>query len=189
MATKKSTKKVKNTKVKTEKVVKEEKQEKAGFLIITGHDKNPFVKFWNWGWGIYYSNPEFWNYVIVGAITTVLCIAVKLGLLATCLDQTNGVELQIAEVISWAVAVVFAFITNKFIVFKSKTNNIIKEFLQFTSGRVFTQLIQMGIMFIFVTWLKLDSDLWVLFFTIACQVMQIFVNYFISKLIVFKKKA
>ena len=41
-------------------------------LIIKGHDKNPLVKFWNWGWGIYYKNVEFWNYVIVGLLTTVV---------------------------------------------------------------------------------------------------------------------
>lgn len=43
-------------------------------LIIKGHDKNPFVKFWNWGWGIYYKNPEIWNYLIVGLLTTVVSL-------------------------------------------------------------------------------------------------------------------
>lgn len=193
MSTKKKTKK--NSSVKTNKVkdieIKEEKKEKAGFLIITGHDKNPLVKFWNWGWGIYYGNPEFWNYVIVGAITTILCIAFKLTLLHTVLDQTNGFELQIAEVASWAFAVVIAYILNRIVVFKSKTKGkyMLKEIINFVNARIFTQVIQMGIMFVFVTALKLDSDGWVLFFTLLCQVMQIVVNYIISKLITFKKKA
>jgi len=156
-------------------------------LIIKGHDKNPFVKFWNWGWGIYYKNPEVWNYLIVGGLTTVIAIASKFILLGTCLDQTNGLELQIAEVISWFLAVLFAFFANRIFVFKSKEKNIIKELIPFAGGRVFTQLIQMGIMFIFVTLLKLDSDMWVIVFSLICQVMQIVVNYFISKFIVFKK--
>lgn len=156
-------------------------------LIIKGHDKNPFVKFWNWGWGIYYKNPEVWNYLIVGGLTTIISIASKLLLLKTVLDQTNGLELQIAEIISWFIAVVFAYVTNKMFVFKSKSTHIIKEILSFTGGRVFTQVIQMFIMFFFITFLKLNSDLWVLVFTLICQIMQILVNYIISKLIVFKK--
>ena len=156
-------------------------------LIIKGHDKNPFVKFWNWGWGIYYKNPEVWNYLIVGGLTTVIAIASKFILLGTCLDQHNGLELQIAEIISWLLAVLFAFFANRIFVFKSKEKNIIKELIPFAGGRVFTQLIQMAIMFIFVTLLKLDSNTWVVVFSLICQVMQIVVNYFISKFIVFKK--
>ena len=70
----------------------------TGKLIIKGHDKNPLVKFWNWGWGIYYSNTELWNYVIVGALTTVVALGTKFGLLFTCLDAKNGLQLQIAEI-------------------------------------------------------------------------------------------
>ena len=66
---------------------------------------------------------------------------------------------------------------------------MLKEIINFVNARIFTQVIQMGIMFVFVTALKLDSDGWVLFFTLLCQVMQIVVNYIISKLITFKKKA
>lgn len=162
------------------------KQEKK--LIIKGHDKNPFVKFWNWGWNIYYKNTELWNYLIVGGLTTILAIGSKLVLLKTLLDQTNGIELQIAEIVSWFIAVLFAFFANRIVVFKSKEKNIIKELVPFAGGRIFTQVIQMGIMFVFVTLMKLDSDSWVLVFTLICQVMQIVVNYFISKFIVFKKK-
>lgn len=160
---------------------------KAGKLIIEGHDKNPLVKFWNWGWGIYYKNPEVWNYLIVGGLTTVIAIASKLILLKTIFDQTDGFELQCAEVVAWFFAVAFAYIANRIFVFKSKSKNIIKEIAGFMSGRIGTQLIQMLIMFIFVTWLKLDSDAWVLTFTLICQVMQIVLNYVISKLFVFKK--
>jgi len=164
------------------------KKRGTGKLIIIGHDKNLFVKFWNWGWGVYYSDTELWNYVIVGALTTVVALGTKFGLLATCLDQKNGLELQIAEIISWLVALIFAYVANKLFVFKVKGSNIIKEFLSFTSGRVFTQVLQMLIMWGFVTRLKLDSNAWVVFWSLVCQVMQIVFNYVISKLFVFKKK-
>ncbi len=157
-------------------------------LIYKKKTKNPFILFWNWGWNIYYDNPEVWNYLIVGGLTTLISIVSKLALLKTVLDQTNGLELQIAEVISWILAVSFAYITNRIFVFKSKSKEILKEIFGFVSGRVFTQLLQMLIMFIFVTLLKLNSDTWVLVFTLICQVMQIVVNYIISKLFVFKRK-
>ena len=156
-------------------------------LVYKKKTKNPILLFWNWGWNIYYDNPEVWNYLIVGGLTTVLSIAVKLLLLKTVFDQTDGLQLQLAEIVSWIIAVLFAYVTNRIFVFKSKSKNIIKELINFTSGRVFTQLIQMLIMFIFVTLLTLNSDTWVLIFTLICQVMQIVLNYIISKLFVFKK--
>ena len=156
-------------------------------LVYKKKTKNPILLFWNWGWNIYYDNPEVWNYLIVGGLTTVLAIVSKLLLLKFVFDQTDGVELQLAEIVSWVIAVLFAYTTNRIFVFKSKDKNIVREFISFTGGRVFTQLIQMLIMFIFVTLLTLNTDTWVLIFTLICQVMQIVLNYIISKLFVFKK--
>lgn len=136
---------------------------------------------------IYKKNEELYSYLIIGFFTVLINISSKFLLLKTILDQTNGIELQYAEIISWIVAVVFAYITNKLIVFKTKKTNIIKEFFSFISGRIFTQILQMIIMFIFVTHLQLNTDILVLIFTIICQIMQIVLNYIISKLIVFKK--
>ena len=158
----------------------------TGKLIIKGHDKNPLVKFWNWGWGIYYKNPEVWNYLIVGGLTTVIAIVSKMLLLNTVFNPKVPIELQYSEVVSWILAVLFAYVANKLFVFKTNGTNIIKEIIGFMGGRIFTQLIQMFIMWLFVSHYKLDSNTWVLVFTLICQVMQIVVNYIISKLIVFK---
>ena len=42
-------------------------------------------------------------------------------------------------------------------------------------------------MWFFVTLLKLDSNLWVIIWTIVAQILVIVGNYIISKLFVFKK--
>ena len=141
-------------------------------------------------WNLYKKYEEIINYLIVGGLTTVVAIGSKLLLLFTILDQTNGLELQIAEIISWFLAVTFAYVTNRIFVFKSKTNGskCAREILNFFEGRILTQIIQMFIMWFFVTLLKLDSNVWVLVFTLVCQVMQIVLNYVISKLLVFKKR-
>ena len=138
---------------------------------------------------LYKKYEEIINYLIVGGLTTVVAIGLKLLLLFTILDQTNGLELQIAEIISWFLAVLFAYITNRIFVFKSKTkgSKSVKEIINFFKGRILTQVIQMFIMYIFVTLLKLDSNFWILFFTLVCQIMQVVLNYIISKLLVFKK--
>lgn len=142
-------------------------------------------------WNLYKKYEEIINYLIVGGLTTIVAIGSKLLLLFTILDQTNGLELQIAEVISWFLAVTFAYVTNRIFVFKSKTkgSKCAIEILNFFKGRIATQIIQMFIMWFFVTLLKLDSNVWVLVFTLVCQIMQIVLNYVISKLLVFKKES
>lgn len=157
-------------------------------LIIKKHTNNPLVKFWNWGWNIYYKNPELWNYLIAGFLATLVTISSKMIFLKTFLDQTNGIDLQIAEVLSWCIGVTTAYLANKFLVFKTKNVNLLKEICSFVAARVFTQLLQMGIMYVFVTYLELNTDAWVLVFTLICAIMQIVVNYIISKLYTFKKK-
>lgn len=141
-------------------------------------------------WNLYKKYEEIINYLVVGGLTTIVAIGSKFLLLATILDQTNGLELQMAEIISWLLAVTFAYVTNRIFVFKSKTkgSKCIREIFNFFKGRIATQLIQMFIMWFFVTLLKLDSNVWVLVFTLVCQVMQIVLNYVISKLLVFKKR-
>lgn len=138
---------------------------------------------------LYKKYEEIINYLIIGGLTTVVGVGSKLLLLFTILDQTDGVQLQIAEIISWVLAVLFAYFTNRAFVFKSKIKGKkqTKEAFDFIKGRIFTQLIQMLIMWVFVTILKLNSDFWVVVFTLICQIMQIILNYIISKFLVFKK--
>ena len=160
------------------------KMAKEKRLLIKGHDKNPFVKFWNWGWGIYYKNPEIWNYLIVGGLTTLVSIVSK-WLLFLVLDPKDSLQLQIAVIISWILSVSFAYITNRIFVFQSKSKEYIKEISTFVGGRVLTLVLEMIIMGVFVTWLHQNEYV----FTILSQVIILVLNYIISKLFVFKKEA
>ena len=72
--------------------------------------------------------------------------------------------------------------------FRIWATNILKEFISFVLARVFTLVLEMLIMFIFVTYLKLNSDIWVIIWSLVAQVVVIVVNYILSKLIIFKKK-
>lgn len=137
---------------------------------------------------LYKKYEEIINYLIIGVLTTVVNLAVKYALLFTVLNASDATQLQIAVVISWVVACIFAYITNRKIVFKSKSRKILKEFTAFVSARIFTLILEMLIMFIFVTLLKLDSDLWVVIWPLVAQVVVIVVNYVLSKLVIFKKE-
>lgn len=137
---------------------------------------------------LYKKYEEVINYLVMGILATGVNLAVKYALLFTILDASNSTQLQVAVIVSWIVACLFAYITNRIVVFKSKSKNILKEFIYFVGARVFTLVLEMLIMFIFVTKFKLNSDLWVIIWSLVAQIVVIVVNYILSKLIIFKKK-
>ena len=136
---------------------------------------------------LYIKYKEIINYLIFGVLTTLVNLITKYILLFTILDPTNGFQLQIAIIISWIVAVIFAYFTNRKFVFESKNENKLKEFISFVVARIATLLLEMFIMWFFVTLLKLNSDLYVVIFTLVAQVAVVIGNYIFSKLFVFKK--
>lgn len=137
---------------------------------------------------LYLKYKEIINYLIFGVLTTVVSLATKYLLLFTILDASNAVQLQIAVVTSWVTACLFAYITNRIWVFESKSKEILKEMTKFFAARLATLGMEMLIMFIFVTVLGLNTDMWVVVWTLVSQVVIIIGNYVLSKLIVFKDK-
>ena len=136
---------------------------------------------------VYKKNEEVVNYLIMGVLATIVNIGVKYALLFTILDPKNALELQVAVLISWVVAVLFAYCTNRKIVFKSKEENILKEFTSFIVARIITLIMEMIIMWFFVTLLKLNTNILVAIITIFAQAVVIVSNYVFSKLFIFKK--
>ena len=136
---------------------------------------------------LYIKYKEIINYLIFGVLTTLVNLITKYILLFTVLNPTNGFQLQIAIIVSWIVAVIFAYFTNRKFVFESKNQNKLKEFMSFVVARIATLLLEMFIMWFFVTLLKLNSDLYVVIFTLVAQVSVIIGNYIFSKLFVFRK--
>ena len=144
---------------------------------------NPLKRFWNWGWSIYHKNEEIWNYLIVGGLTTVVSLLTYYICVLTFLNPNNAIELQIANIISWIIAIAFAYITNRVFVFRSKEKNIKKEATSFVASRITTLLLEMLTMFILVTLLTFNDKI----SKIIAQIIVIVGNYIISKLFVFKK--
>ena len=137
---------------------------------------------------LYKKNKEIINYLIVGAMTTLVSLVVKYALLFTILKAEDGIQLQIAVVTSWIVAVLFAYFTNRKFVFESKEKNIGKEMTKFISTRIITLIMESAILWFFITFLKMNSDIEVVIWTIIAQVIIIIANYVFSKIFVFNKK-
>lgn len=92
----------------------------------------------------------------------------------------------IANIISWVIAVTFAFVTNRIWVFQASTKTLvefIKQMASFFVGRVMTLIIEEIILLVFISILGFDS----MIVKIVAQIVVIVFNYAISKLVVFRK--
>ena len=132
---------------------------------------------------------EMIRYLIIGVLTTVVSLVVKYALLFTVLDAKEPIELQISVVASWFIAVIFAYVTNRTFVFKSENKQIVKEILLFFSSRIVTLLMESVILWFFITYLKLNTDFYVVVWTLLTQVIVIVGNYILSKFLVFTNKS
>ena len=128
-------------------------------------------------------------YIIFGGLTTIVDWSVSFTLYYLWGDAIEATPWLIhgANVIAWVAAVAFAYVTNRIWVFESKRRgvlSIIGEIVAFAGGRVLTLLLQEAIMAIFFTWLGFNEYI----VKIAAAVLVVILNYFISKLLVFRKK-
>lgn len=125
---------------------------------------------------------EIFLYLVFGVLTTIVALGVYYALVFTVLDPENPVQLQIANVLSWICAVLFAYFTNRKWVFESKSQNVAAEMVKFFSARIFSLILDMLIMLVFVSILKMNDKI----IKLASQVVVVVVNYLLSKLFVFR---
>lgn len=98
-----------------------------------------------------------------------------------------GLYEQIANVLSWIICVIFAYVTNRTFVFKSKVKgckNIIVECKDFMAARILTLVMENAILFVMIDLLLIHN----MIAKIVGQIVVIVSNYFLSKLWIFKKK-
>ena len=132
--------------------------------------KNVFIKY-----------QSFLLYVIFGVLTTIVNIIVFF-ILYNMLHTGHN----IAYVVAWFWAVLFAYLTNRVWVFHSTsttTASIIKEVWQFYLARVLTGIIGYFILTFGVDLLHQDANIW----NIIQNIFVIVSNFVLSKLIIFKK--
>lgn len=118
----------------------------------------------------------FW-YVVFGVLTTVVNILSYL-----LFARIFNVNYIYSNIIAWFLSVLFAYITNRIWVFESKSSNIIKEASYFFAGRIFSGVLDTGLMYVFIDLLSFGDE----FSKVIIQVIVVIVNYVLSKYVVFK---
>ena len=120
-------------------------------------------------------------YLIFGVLTTLVNYAVYLPCF-----HLLGFSASVSNVIAWAAAVIFAFVTNKPSVFRSfdwSRDVVLPEFTKVTATRLGSGALETVILFLAVDLLRWDGTLWKL----ITSVLVVVLNYVGSKLLVFKK--
>lgn len=116
-------------------------------------------------------------YVIFGVLTTVVNFIVYLFF-----ARLLGVNYIISNILAWFFSVLFAYVTNRIWVFESKNINIFKEVALFFGGRIFSGVVDTGLLYLFVDVLSIGDFI----SKIIIQFIVVVLNYVFSKLIVFK---
>lgn len=127
---------------------------------------------------------EIIAYLIVGVLNTLVSWAAWFICAYTVLDAQVVWQNVALSMISWVVGVVFGYFMNRKYVFKSHEPNILKEFLQFSGGRVSTGILDPVMMVLMVNIMHIHEG----FSKIVVSGFVMVGNYIISKLFVFKKK-
>ncbi len=130
---------------------------------------------------------SLWNraavrYVFFGGCTTLVNL-ISFWLLR----RFTPLSINLSNVISIFLAIVFAFLVNGAFVFHSQTKGLagkLVEFLKFFGGRLSTMLIEVGGVWLLAEVLRLDE----FFAKFATQFIVLVLNFFISKYFVFQRK-
>lgn len=121
-------------------------------------------------------------YCLFGVFTTV----VNIGSFYV-FNSIFSIEENISNTIAVLIAVLFAYFTNRKLVFDSKASNlkeIALEFLKFIVGRAFTMFVELVGFWFLATLLGIHE----LVSKITITILVIILNFFISKFFAFKNK-
>ena len=132
-------------------------------------------------WPFYVKYKEPLLYLFFGGLTTLISIFVF-----WLFNGPFGLNELVANLISWVLAVLFAFLTNKTWVFQSggQEKSFLSLMLSFYAGRLLTLGVEELLLLVFITWLGFNS----MAVKIVAQIVVIVLNYVISKLLVFRNK-
>lgn len=120
-------------------------------------------------------------YLIFGFLTMVISVATFAIFIQIGFDE------HISNILSWIIAVLFAFVTNKIFVFEDKEKEfkiVVNQIIKFFFSRLFTLFLEEAIIYVFVTRLNYGA----IFIKLIAQIIVIILNYILSKKIAFNNK-
>lgn len=156
----------------------------------------------------YRKHKEIILYLLFGAVTTVASLTacyltLKLGV--TFIHDENGEPNELLDILAstvqWIAGVAVAFVTNKKWVFTQADKGFastVRQLLKFSGGRLATYFLEVGVnlgaIALFEALGYISVDVWGFSLTsrlwakLISSVVIVITNYFISKLIVFRKR-
>ena len=130
----------------------------------------------------YREHRERMRYLVFGLLTTLLNL-----LIFTICVRIIKIPVLISTIISWIIAVLFAYVTNKLYVFDSKViqkKELAIEIISFFNARIITLVIET--VFLWVTVIKLGWN--EIIMKIIANIIVIVLNFVFSKIYIFKKE-
>ncbi len=127
------------------------------------------------------------SYLIFGGFTTII------SWVSYALFVFLGIDINLSNVLSWVCGVSFAFVTNKWFVFLSKSlepKTVVREFGSFVGSRIVTGVIAM-VLFPILYGLGLNQSLLGVdgfLSKIVTSIIEIVLNWILSKYLVFTAK-
>lgn len=118
-------------------------------------------------------------YLFVGVLTTIVNFVVYF--LSREIFHLHYIS---ANILAWIVAVLFAYVANRTWVFQSRNTNILYEIWLFVFSRLFSLLLETGLLFIAVDTLH-SNDLAA---KIVIASLVVICNYITGKWIIFKRR-
>lgn len=122
------------------------------------------------------------SYIFFGILSTIVNLLTYF--IASRILEINYLA---SNILAWFTAVIFAYITNKFFVFKSKNIELkflIKEFLSFINCRIFSGITEIILIYFMVEILKINDFI----VKIITNFVVVILNFLFSKIIIFKNK-
>ena len=118
-------------------------------------------------------------YIIFGVFTTLVNIISYL-----LFSKIFGINHLLSNIMAWFFSIVFAYITNRILVFESKNENILYEFALFVTGRGLSGILDSLLFYISVIVLMFND----VTSKIVINIIVVIINYILSKEIIFKEK-
>ena len=124
-------------------------------------------------------NKEVVLYIIFGVLTTLVNIMSYLFFAKIC-----GINILISNIMAWFFSILFAYVTNRILVFESKNEKILHEFALFIGGRGLSGILDSLLFYILVVSLMFNDVISKIFINIIVVI----INYVLSKKIIFKER-
>jgi len=130
---------------------------------------------------LYVKYADIISYLFFGVLTTLVNYLVYLPIY-----NWLGISATVSNCIAWVIAVAFAFLTNKPFVFKShdwSVKTVIPELTKFLGCRIGSGLAETLIILVTVDILNFNGNL----MKVITSILVVVLNYFGSKILVFRK--